>query len=144
MEQDDAEFYTNFMDKRFENGLKMEEQGRSEVVKYFDRINDKFFDINNILIAAYLALVALIPEISKLLILIPFSNLVILIYVEYRMMEINRLQSKTNTLTKLEIFRYDTMMMKTNTFAFVTIVTTLITILVLIIVIFNYKSNLTT
>ena len=45
------------MDQRLE---RMEETGIADTQKYFDRMHDKVFGLNNLLIAAYFALIAFI------------------------------------------------------------------------------------
>lgn len=71
-------------------------KGLNNILHYFDRIHDKFFTINNILIAGYFASSKIFPTISMRYILIPFANLVFLVYIEYRMMELSR--SEANIL----------------------------------------------
>ena len=69
------------------------EQGKKNILKYFDRIHDKLFTFNNIMIAGFFALSKLETETSIRYILIPIANLVFLIYIEYRMMELSRVES---------------------------------------------------
>jgi hypothetical protein len=71
-------------------------KGLNNILHYFDRIHDKLFTINNILIAGYFASSKIFPAISMRYILIPFINLVFLVYLEYRMMELSR--SEANIL----------------------------------------------
>lgn len=68
----------------------IEEQGKKNVLKYFDRIHDKLFTFNNILIAGYFALSKIVDKTPSKSILFPILNLIILIYIEYKMMEISR------------------------------------------------------
>lgn len=74
-------------DERDQRMAKMEADGLSDIVKYFDRIQDKLFNLNNIVIAGYFALIAINKHISKGIIFIPVANLIFLIYVGCRMME---------------------------------------------------------
>jgi hypothetical protein len=70
-----------------------EEQGQKNILKYFDRIHDKLFSFNNIMIAGFFALSKFENPISIKNILIPFINLGIILYIEYRMMELSRTES---------------------------------------------------
>lgn len=70
-----------------------EEQGQKNILKYFDRIHDKLFSFNNIMIAGFFALSKFENLISIKNILIPFINLGIILYIEYRMMELSRTES---------------------------------------------------
>lgn len=121
-------------DKRL---AKMEEDGTNDIVKYFDRIHDKLFDLNNILIAGYFALVALNKQVSKGIIFVPLINLSFLIYVEWRMMEKSRLQSQITKVSGADREKYGAMIASTNLYSLGVIVTTLIVTVVLCIVLYN-------
>ena len=64
-EEFDLKKVMNETEERDKRLAKMEEDGTNEIVKYFDRIHDKLFDLNNILIAGYFSLVALNKQVSK-------------------------------------------------------------------------------
>jgi hypothetical protein len=51
----------------------------NEAVKYLDRLQDKFFSLNNLLIAGYFALIALDRNTNKFLLLVPLMNMLVLI-----------------------------------------------------------------
>ena len=68
------------LDKIDDNLRKDEEEGIKNILKHFDRLHDKLFTFNNILIAGYFALSKLINSISPINIIIPIINLGILVY----------------------------------------------------------------
>ena len=70
-----------------------EEQGKKNILKYFDRLHDKLFTFNNIMIVGFFAISKIDKNISINNILIPLFNLVFLIFIEYRMMELSRAES---------------------------------------------------
>lgn len=76
------------------NFKKHEEEGAKNILKYFDRIHDKLFNYNNILIAGFFTLSKIDDSVSVKTIFIPIANLIFLIYVEYRMMEKSRFESR--------------------------------------------------
>lgn len=76
----------------------IEEAAVKDVAKYFDRINDKLFSYNNMLIAGYFALVAL-SKLHYLYLLIPVVNLGTLIAVDWYMMEYKRIESTADSNT---------------------------------------------
>ncbi|WP_345948544.1 hypothetical protein ABDD95_17015 [Mucilaginibacter sp. PAMB04274] len=119
---------------------KMEEEGTADIVKYFDRIHDKLFDLNNILIAGYFALVAINQQVSKGIIFVPVANLLFLIYVDYRMMEKSRLQSQITKVSAADRERYGRMINNTNLYSLLVIATTLTVTLVLIYVLYQFKT----
>ena len=69
------------MDQRFK---KTEEEGLKNLLKHFDRIHDKLFTFNNILIAGYFALSKLENKISLSFIMLPIANFIILLFIEYK------------------------------------------------------------
>lgn len=70
-----------------------EEQGKNNILKYFDRIHDKLFIFNNILIVGFFTLSQISPKILIINILFPIVNLCFLIFIEYRMMQLSRTES---------------------------------------------------
>lgn len=81
-----------------------EEDAKKEVVKYFDRIHDKLFAYQLFILAGYISLVA-IPsiQISPWWLIIPFICVFRLIYIDWRMMEINRKFSNVTNMSSHEI-----------------------------------------
>lgn len=59
----------------------------SDIYKYADRINDKLSSFNNLLIIGYFFTVTFNPEIYKWVLVVPFVNMAILMYLDYRMIE---------------------------------------------------------
>lgn len=111
---------------------KTEEEGLKNTLKYFDRIHDKLFTFNNILIAGYFALSKFENEISLATILIPISNLAFLIYIEYRMMEKSRFESNIRDCTMKDISLYGRRINQTNRFSLLSIFSTsIVTVLFL-------------
>ena len=72
---------------------RIELQGKTNILKYFDRLHDKLFTFNNIMIAGYFALSKIETTIPLKNILIPIFNLVFLIFIEYWMMELSRTEA---------------------------------------------------
>lgn len=118
---------------------KMEEDGTNDIVKYFDRIHDKLFDLNNILIAGYFALIAINKHVSKGVIFVPVANLIFLIYVDYRMMEKSRLQSQITKVSAEDRDRYGKMINNTNLFSLGIILTTVSVTIFLIYILYQLK-----
>ncbi|SJZ32047.1 hypothetical protein [Sediminibacterium ginsengisoli] len=109
------------MDKRWE---KQEEEGLKNTLKHFDRIHDKLFTFNNILIAGYFALSKLEKEISLSTILIPIANLMLLLFVEYRMMEKSRFESDIRKKPFADIAKWGKSIGKTNMYSLLCILST--------------------
>ena len=107
------------------NAKKREEEGVKNILKYFDRIHDKLFTFNNILIAGYFALAKLDNSVSKSSILIPIANLAFLVFIEYRMMEKSRFDANITQKNQHDIGKYGKAIKKTNLFSFLTILSTL-------------------
>jgi hypothetical protein len=105
---------------------KTEEEGIKNTLKHFDRIRDKLFQFNNILIAGYFALAKIVNSISLSNILFPIINLGILLYIEYRMMEKSRFESNITEKTEEEINAWGTSISKTNKYSKRIILTTAI------------------
>jgi hypothetical protein len=105
---------------------KTEEEGLKNILKYFDRIHDKLFAFNNILIAGFFALSKIDNSISVKTIFIPIANLMVLIYVEYRMMEKSRYESEIMQKPIEEFEKHGKDINKTNLYSLLTILTTFI------------------
>jgi hypothetical protein len=102
------------------------EEGLKNTFKYFDRIHDKLFVFNNILIAGFFGLSKFDSQISMKLILIPILNLSFLIYIEFEMMEINRFIAKVDTKRIEEIETNGERINRTNLFSLMSIFSTLV------------------
>lgn len=109
------------MDQRFK---KTEEEALKNMLKHFDRIHDKLFNFNNILIAGYFALSKLEKEISLATIFIPIANLIVLLYIEYKMMEKSRFESSITQKTSKEIESWGKRITRTNQYSLLAICST--------------------
>lgn len=112
------------LDKIDENFRKTEEEGVKNILRYFDRIHDKLFTFNNILIAGYFALSKFVDTISTLNIIIPIINLGFLIFIEYRMMNKSRFESDVRKKTKEQLDKHGISINKTNLYSLSTIIST--------------------
>lgn len=89
-------------DRRVENAL-------NQTQNVFDRMHDKVFNFNNILIGVYLVLGTFPNESPKLnlwTVVFPLINLVYLIYIDWRQMEIHRFASREQQWTPAERNEY--------------------------------------
>ena len=92
-------------DKLFDKSDHRVENAIERIQDTFDRIHDKVFNFNNILIGAYLVLGTFPSQSPKLklwTIVFPIVNLVYLIYIDIRQMEIHRFASKEQEWTSKE------------------------------------------
>jgi uncharacterized membrane protein YciS (DUF1049 family) len=112
------------LDRIDENFRKTEEEGVKNILRYFDRIHDKLFTFNNILIAGYFALSKFVDTISTLNILIPIINLGFLIFIEYRMMNKSRFEADVRKKTKEQLDKHGISINKTNLYSLSTIIST--------------------
>ncbi|MDB5116374.1 MAG: hypothetical protein JWQ79_1866 [Mucilaginibacter sp.] len=112
------------LDETFSQIKQSEEHSTKEITKYFDRIHDKLFSLNNIYIAAYIALIVFRPTTSKLIVLVPLLNCCFLVYIDWRMMEASRLNSKISELS--DIGKPGRMLQSVNLLSFGVIVMTFI------------------
>lgn len=104
---------------------------RKEITKYFDRIHDKVFTLNNIYIAGYLVLTALKSGTSKWIALVPLLNFCFLIYIDWRMMEASRMQSNWMSLTDKERKQAGAILDSTNILSLLTIISTFVVTVIL-------------
>ena len=109
------------MDQRWK---KTEDEGLKNLLKHFDRLHDKLFTFNNILIAGYFALSKIENEISVATVLIPIGNLVILLFVECRMIQKSRFEAQITTRPMNEIQKWSKGIALTNVYSLLTIVST--------------------
>ena len=98
--------------------------GVRDVFKYFDRINDKLFNFNNILIAGFFAVGKLKDDVPMWMIIFPIINLCIFIFIEYMIMEKSRMEAYL--LDNFNEHRYKKNINKTNLYSLVTIISTLL------------------
>lgn len=136
---DEIEQMLNDLDDRLSNYEKesgeIEKEGIKDTAKYFDRIHDKLFTFNNMLIVSYFVLIALPnSKTSPWYILIPVLNMLYLTFIDYRMMIRARFQSVIRNKNTQEINKSTSYMDKTNSHSLRTIFIT-----VLVSVIFFYQ-----
>lgn len=117
----------------------IEEEGVKNIFKYFDRIHDKIFTFNNILIGGYFFLAKFDSNISFYTILIPISNLILIIYIEYRMMENSRKYSNITKMSLEEIEKNNQYSDNTTLLSFMVIITTSLVTLIFLIGLFSYE-----
>lgn len=89
-------------DRRVENSL-------IQVQNTFDRIHDKVFNFNNILIGVYLVLGTFpsgSPKLNIWTVIFPIINLVYLIYIDIQQMEIHRFSSREQEWTTVNREEY--------------------------------------
>ena len=113
------------MNNRFK---KTEEEGLKNVLKHFDRIHDKVFSFNNILIAGYFVLAKFDNSLNTPIstIIIPIINMAFLIWIEYRMMEKSRFESEMTKKSLTDINSWGKKINSTNLFSLLIIITTTI------------------
>ena len=89
-------------DRRVENSL-------NQIQNTFDRIHDKVFNFNNIMIGAFLVLGTFPsdnPIVDLRTIIFPVFNMVFMIYIDYRQMEIHRFAAGEQEWTEMEREEY--------------------------------------
>ena len=95
--------------KLFEKSDRRVENALNQIQNAFDRIHDKVFNFNNVLIGVYLVL-GTFPNNSPILniwtVLFPIVNLVYLVYIDIRQMEIHRFASREQDWTSIEREEY--------------------------------------
>lgn len=115
------------MDQRFE---RIEETGIADTQKYFDRMHDKVFSLNDLLIAAYFALIAFRKDVPSWSLIIPSINSVLLLYVDYRMLLRARLQANITKVSENDRNRYGAIQTGTNLYSLLSIYSTITVLLV--------------
>lgn len=85
------------------------EHSTNQIQNSFDRIHDKVFNFNNILIATYMVL-GTFPNKSPIIelwtVVFPILNLIFLIYLEIRQMGIHRFAANEKEWTEIERSQY--------------------------------------
>lgn len=116
--------------KKFEE---QEKQGQRDILRYYDRIHDKLFSFNNMLIAGYFVIIAMPhSNMSPWWMILPIINMLHLVFVDYEMMEKSRFESDIMNKTKAEIEIYGKNINKTTQHSFSTIILTIIVTIVFI------------
>lgn len=96
-------------DKLFDKVDNRVENATSQIQNTFNRIHDKVFNFNNILIAAYIALGTFPSDSPKLrlwTVVFPIFNLIYMIVLDIRQMEIHRFAAKEMEWTSIEREQY--------------------------------------
>ncbi|MEG2099956.1 MAG: hypothetical protein RRY99_00440 [Flavobacterium sp.] len=106
------------------NFTRTEEEGLKNILKHFDRIHDKLFVFNNILIAGFFALSKIENPIPVKTIFIPILNLCFLIFIEYEMMEKSRFESSIKTQPFDKYDSHGKRITRTNFYSLLSIITT--------------------
>ncbi|MEQ8238379.1 MAG: hypothetical protein RIA69_04160 [Cyclobacteriaceae bacterium] len=122
------------------NFKRMEIEGVQNILKYFDRIHDKLFNFNNILIGGYFALSQIYESFSIYGIIIPLVNLGILLFIEYWMMEKSRFEADVRKKTKQEIDKHGTTINKTNLYSLLAIFSTTIVVVIFVYNLFTIEA----
>lgn len=118
------------MTQRFE---RIEEAGIADTQKYFDRMHDKVFSLNNLLMAAYFALIAIRKDVPSWSLVVPALNSILLLYIDYRMLRRARLQANITTIGEKDRDRYGAIQNGTNLYSLLSIYST-----IAVVVIFGY------
>jgi hypothetical protein len=141
MKDDDIDNLTSEVNEIFENFKRTEHEGVRDILKYFDRIHDKLFMFNNILIAGYFALSRFFDAFSIYMIIVPLVNLGLLLFIEYRMMEKSRFDSEITKKTPKEIEKNGLSINKTTRYSLYSILSTMIVVLIFIFSLFSLDSK---
>ena len=105
---------------------KIKEDAVKNILSHFNRINDKLFTFNNILIGGYFALSRIEDDINIKVILVPLLNLIFLIFLEYLMMEKSRKEASVDELGLDEfVFFAKNKETRTTLFSLLAIISTL-------------------
>ncbi|MCT4636843.1 MAG: hypothetical protein N4A72_03955 [Bacteroidales bacterium] len=127
--------------KTHDRFMMYERDGIQNTLKYFDRIHDKLFAFNNILIAGYFALSQVFESFSVYGIIIPLLNLALLIFIEYRMMKKSRFESEITKKIPSEIDKNGFSISKTNRYSLYAIISTTIVIGIFVYNLFSLDSK---
>lgn len=122
------------VDEITNNFKEWEKQGQRDILRYYDRIHDKLFSFNNMLIAGYFVIIA-IPNstMNPWWMILPIINMLLLVFVDYEMMEKSRFESDIMNKSKKEIYQYGKKISKTTLRSLFTIILTLLVTIVFII-----------
>lgn len=132
------DFDLDEMDKEIEridtHFKQMKRDGNRDILRYFDRIHDKLFSFNNMLIAGYFVIIALPQsDVSAWWMLFPIFNMLYLIYIEYKMMEKSRFEADITSKTPEQIKQWGDKINKTTNKSLQTILITFIVVIVFVI-----------
>lgn len=128
MDFDELDIEIEEMNSRINDFEAIEKDGYQNIIKYFDRIHDKLFSFNNIMIGGYFCLVTFKSSISFTFLIIPLINMLILVFIDYSMMERSRVESKIMSIPLKEHENYKKSIDKTNIHSLFAIISTLVVI----------------
>ena len=121
-------------DEMINNFKEQEKQGLRDILRYYDRIHDKLFSFNNMLIAGYFVMIAMLNAVTNpWWILLPIFNMLNLVFVDYEMMEKSRFESAIMSKSQKEIQNHGKRISKTTWRSLFTIISTLIVTFVFVI-----------
>jgi hypothetical protein len=112
------------------------EKAIDQIQTAFDRIHDKVFNFNNILIGAYLVLGTFpsnSPTLKLWTIIFPILNLIFMIYIDFRQMEIHRFASKEQEWANVERAAYGVKIRKQTLLSLLSFLLSLISLVYLIV-----------
>lgn len=117
------------MNQRLE---RMEEAGIADTQKYFDRIHDKLFGFNSLLIGGYFAVIAIMKDVPNWIIIVPLVNSGFLLLIDYRMMVRARIQAIITTVDGKQRERYGSIIHFANLFSLISILSTIVVVVVFV------------
>ena len=121
-------------DEMINNFKEQEKQGLRDILRYYDRIHDKLFSFNNMLIAGYFVIIAMPnSQTNPWWILLPIFNMLNLVFVDYEMMEKSRFESAIMSKSQKEIQNHGNRIIKSTWRSLFTIISTLIVTFVFVI-----------
>lgn len=127
------------IDEITKNFKEQEKQGQRDVLRYYDRIHDKLFSFNNMLIAGYFVIIAMPNStMSPWWMILPIINMLHLVFVDYEMMEKSRFDSNIMNKSEKEIYQYGKRISKTTLRSLFTIISTLTTTIIFLIQLINF------
>ncbi|MES2427106.1 MAG: hypothetical protein V4560_09035 [Bacteroidota bacterium] len=115
------------MNQRWE---RIEENGIADTQKYFDRMHDKVFSLNNFLLAGFIALIAFKKDVPSWILVIPAVNSVLLLYIDYRMLLRARLQANITKVGEKDRDLYGSIQTGTNLYSLLSIYSTITVLIV--------------
>lgn len=121
------------IDNRVENSL-------NQIQFSFDKIHDRLFNFNSVMIATFLVLGTFpteAPFIKLWTSAFPIANLLFLIFIEWRQMEIHRFASKEFDWTETDRVKYGKLISTQSLISLLSIITTIAILIYISIKVFN-------
>lgn len=140
LEQESSEL-TQESDLLIEKAESRVEKSLHSIQNSFDRIHDKLFNLNSVMIAAYFVL-GTFPNDSPVIKLwtsvFPIANLFYLIFIEYRQMEIHRFTSNEMNWVEKDRIHYGKMISTQSLLSLSSIIITIVLFTYLAIAVFTH------